>query len=188
MSFAVSGHYLSLCFSAGCLEGLPTGFFVYSHSLTLSPSRIPQLRLFFLHFHAILTALLEDYPLTYGSKMIIHIHPALHHASFSLSMKKVHKGGLSLADVSLNSAMAGFAGDVTAPVIFTLAALHQHLCIGIIPSSTTHESTALTTGRSLVTLPAERIQSKLFTRNVFLMLANSVFAMWESVFVSLCVW
>lgn len=167
MSFAVSGHYLSLCFSAGCLEGLPTGFFVYSHSLTLSPSRIPQLRLFFLHFHAILTALLEDYPLTYGSKMIIHIHPALHHASFSLSMKTVHKGGLSLADVSLNSAMAGFAGDVTAPVIFTLAALHQHLCIGIIPSSTTHESTALTTGRSLVTLPAERIQSKLFTRNVF---------------------
>lgn len=92
MSFAVSSHYLSLCFSAGCLEGLTAGFFVYSHSLTLSPSCIPQLRFFFLHFHAILTALREDYSLTYGSKKIVHIH----HALFSLSMKTVNKVALHL--------------------------------------------------------------------------------------------
>lgn len=90
MSFAVSGHYLSLWFSTGCLEGLTAGSFVYSHSLTLSPSVFPNSGSSFFTFMPSLQHL-EDYPLTYGSKMIVRICPALHRTSSSLSMKTVHR-------------------------------------------------------------------------------------------------
>lgn len=100
-----------------------------------------------------LSCLEKDYPLTYGFK------------------KKVTRSidedcpwrGLSLADISLDGALAGFAGHVTAPVVFTLAALHQHLCVGIITPSTAHQPTALTAARRLVTLPAEKSDRQLFT-------------------------
>lgn len=132
MSFAST----YLWFSVGSLKGLTAGFFVYSHSLTLSPSHIPQLRLFFLHFPA--------------WERIIHSLMALKKKGHTRS---IGEDGLSLADVSLDGALAGFAGHVTAPVVFTLAALHQHLCVGIITPSTTHQPTALTAARRLVTLP-----------------------------------
>lgn len=88
-----------------------------------------------------LSCLGKDYPLTYGSK------------KKKGHTRSIGEDGLSLADVSLDGALAGFAGHVTAPVVFTLAALHQHLCVGIITPSTAHQPTALTAARRLVTLP-----------------------------------
>ena len=60
------------------------------------------------------------------------------------------------ADVSLDYPFALLAGDVAAPVVLAVAALHQFLGVGVVASPTAHQLTAVAAHGRLVALPGSR--------------------------------
>ena len=64
-------------------------------------------------------------------------------------------GGL-FADVSLHYPFTLLAGDVAAPVVLAVAALHQFLGVGVVAPPTAHQVTAVAAHRRLVALPGSR--------------------------------
>lgn len=70
------------------------------------------------------------------------------------------RSSLLLAHVSLHGPLTLLAGDVAAPVVLALAALHNLLCVSVIASATAHEITAVTAIGGLVALPGCKIEPK----------------------------
>lgn len=64
--------------------------------------------------------------------------------------------GASLAHVSLDSPLALFAGDVAAPVVLAVAALHHFVHVGVVAAAAAHKVTAVAAVGGLVALPARQ--------------------------------
>lgn len=58
----------------------------------------------------------------------------------------------SFADVSLHDPLALLAGDVAAPVVLAVAALHQLLCVRVVATAAAHQVTAVTAQGGFVAL------------------------------------
>lgn len=64
----------------------------------------------------------------------------------------------SLADIPFHCSLTVFTGDVAAPVILAVAALHHSIGVHIVASTAAHQTTAVTSTRCLVTIPEEKIK------------------------------
>lgn len=60
---------------------------------------------------------------------------------------------LSFADVSLDSPLTLFTGDIAAPVVFAVAPLHHFVHVGVVASAAAHQVTAVAAIGGLVALP-----------------------------------
>lgn len=67
---------------------------------------------------------------------------------------------MSLADVSLDGVCALLTGDVAAPVVLAVAALHHFLCVRVVASSAAHQIAAVAPARRLVALPVIRSRNE----------------------------
>lgn len=63
----------------------------------------------------------------------------------------------SLADVSLHNTLALLAGDVAAPVVLAVAALHQLLRVRVVAAAAAHQVAAVAAEGGFVTLPESSI-------------------------------
>ena len=73
----------------------------------------------------------------------------------------ISEGGRdSFADISLHNPLALLAGDVAAPVVLAVAALHQLLCVGVVATAAAHQVAAVAARRGLVALPASAPRSE----------------------------
>lgn len=61
--------------------------------------------------------------------------------------------GGSFADVSLHDPLALLAGDVAAPVVLAVAALHQLLRVRVVATAAAHQVAAVTAQGGFVALP-----------------------------------
>lgn len=69
------------------------------------------------------------------------------------SLKHQQSEVFSFADVSLDSPLTLFTGDVAAPVVFAVAPLHHFVHVGVVASAAAHQVTAVTPIGGLVALP-----------------------------------
>lgn len=65
----------------------------------------------------------------------------------------------SFADVSLHDPLTLLAGDVAAPVVLAVAALHQLLRVRVVASAAAHQVTAVAAQGGFVALPGERAET-----------------------------
>lgn len=66
----------------------------------------------------------------------------------------------SFADVSLHDPLALLAGDVAAPVVLAVAALHQLLHVRVVATAAAHQVAAVTADRGFVALPKSSVDKK----------------------------
>lgn len=85
-------------------------------------------------------------------------------SSFCFSPPSESRG--SLAGIPFHCSLTVFAGDVAAPVILAVAALHHALGVRIVASTAAHQATAVAATRCLVTIPEEKIKQKQWLKSV----------------------